>query len=82
MDVAEIFFFGVKKPCVRWPPWGRSRPMMRSCGLSSAVYTAKFAGEPDKTCTFTPHSSDGRRNAASARSWHSLSVSSMNSLPP
>lgn len=30
-----------------WPPSGRSRPMTLSCGLSSPVYTAKLAGEPE-----------------------------------
>jgi hypothetical protein len=29
------------------PPWGRSRPMMRSCGLSRPVYTWKLEGEPE-----------------------------------
>lgn len=29
-----------------WPPEGRSRPMMRSCGSSTAVYAAKLAGDP------------------------------------
>ena len=56
--------------------------MMRSCGLSSAVYTQKFAGDPESTCTFTPHSESFSRNASSARVWHKRSVSSMNSLPP
>lgn len=46
MDVAEIFFLSVMKPWVRWPPSGRSRPMMRPWGSTRAVYTAKLAGEP------------------------------------
>ncbi len=49
------------------PPWGRSRPMMRSCGCSSAVYTSKLAGLPDSGCTLTPHSEESRPNASSAR---------------
>jgi hypothetical protein len=55
MLVALTRFLGVMKPCVRWPPWGRSRPMMRSWGLSSAVYTAKLAGEPDRVCRTEIH---------------------------
>jgi hypothetical protein len=39
MDTAEIFLVSVWKPWLRWPPCGRSRPMMRSCGCNSAVYT-------------------------------------------
>lgn len=31
-DVAEIFFDGVKNPCVRCPPSGRSRPISLPCG--------------------------------------------------
>ena len=49
MEVAEIFFLAVKKPCVRWPPSGRSSPMMRPCGSTSAVYTPKLADEPLRT---------------------------------
>ena len=45
-DVAETRFLSVINPCVRCPPAGRSRPMMRSCGLRRPVYTAKFAGDP------------------------------------
>lgn len=48
MDVAEIFFLSVMNPWVRWPPSGRSRPMMRPCGSTRAVYTAKLAGEPGR----------------------------------
>lgn len=51
MDVAEIFFLSVMNPWVKWPPSGRSRPMMRPWGSTRAVYTAKFAGEPG---THTP----------------------------
>jgi hypothetical protein len=43
MDTAEIFFVSVWKPWLRCPPCGRSRPMMRSCGCSSAVYTCGAA---------------------------------------
>lgn len=46
MEVAEIFFLSVINPWVRWPPSGRSRPMMRPWGSTKAVYTAKLAGEP------------------------------------
>ena len=56
--------------------------MILSWGLSSAVYTAKLAGDPESAWTLTPHSSSLSLNASSARFWHSLSVSSMNSLPP
>lgn len=34
-------------PWVRWPPSGRSRPIIRPCGSSRPVYTAKFAGLPE-----------------------------------
>lgn len=47
MDVAEIFFLSVMNPWVRWPPSGRSSPMMRPWGSARAVYTAKLAGEPE-----------------------------------
>ncbi len=49
------------------PPCGRSSPMMRSWGFSSAVYTAKLAGEPECGCTLTPHSSGSRWKASRAR---------------
>lgn len=39
MDTADIFLVSVWKPWLRWPPWGRSSPMMRSWGASSAVNT-------------------------------------------
>jgi hypothetical protein len=54
-----FFFFSAKRQaCLQvaralvtstayWPPCGRSRPMMRSCGSSTAVYAAKFAGDPE-----------------------------------
>ena len=45
-EVAETRFLSVMKPWVRWPPAGKSRPMMRSWGLRRPVYTAKLAGEP------------------------------------
>lgn len=48
MEVAEIFFLSVMKPWVRWPPSGRSRPMMRPWGSTMAVYMAKFAGDPEE----------------------------------
>jgi hypothetical protein len=47
-DVAEIFLVGVSKPCERWPPCGRSRPMMRSCGFMSAVYTCSHGAAPSR----------------------------------
>ena len=56
--------------------------MILSCGLSNAVYTAKFAGDPERAWTLTPHSSSFKRNASSARDWHKRSVWSMNSFPP
>ena len=46
MEVADIFFLAVKNPCVRWPPSGRSSPMMRPWGSTRAVYTAKLPEEP------------------------------------
>lgn len=55
METAEIFFVSVWNPCDRWPPWGKSRPMIRSCGFNNPVYTWKFAGDPESDCTFTPH---------------------------
>lgn len=45
-EVAEIFFFSVMNPWVRWPPSGRSSPMILPWGSTRAVYTAKFAGVP------------------------------------
>jgi hypothetical protein len=62
----------VPYPCVKCPPDGKSRPMIRSCGCKSATYTAMFAGEPLYGWTLTPHFSLGSRNAASARSWQSV----------
>ena len=56
--------------------------MILSCGTRSAVYTAMFAGEPLYGWTLTPHLDLSRRNAASARSWQSLSTWSMFSFPP
>ncbi len=41
--------------------------MMRSWGCSRAVYTMKFAGEPECGCTLTPHSAGSSPNSASAR---------------
>lgn len=41
--------------------------MMRSWGCSRAVYTMKFAGEPECGCTLTPHSAGSNPNSASAR---------------
>lgn len=32
-----------------------------------AVYTAKFAGDPDRVCTFTPHCSGSNLKASKAR---------------
>jgi hypothetical protein len=43
METAEIFLASVWKPWLRWPPCGRSSPMMRSCGCSSAEYTCARA---------------------------------------
>ncbi len=48
--------------------------MMRSWGCSSAVYTAKLAGEPECGCTLTPHSSGSRPYSASARSWRNVNA--------
>jgi hypothetical protein len=45
-------------------------------------HTWKLAGDPESDCTFTPHFSGSSPNALSARSWHSVSAWSMNSLPP
>lgn len=42
--------------------------MMRSCGCSSAVYTAKLAGDPECGCTLTPHSAGSSPYSLSARS--------------
>lgn len=47
MEVAEIFFLSVINPWVKWPPSGRSRPMILPWGSTTAVYTAKFAGDPE-----------------------------------
>lgn len=52
IEVADIFLVAVKKPWVRWPPSGKSKPMIRPCGSTSAVYTAKFAGDPEIHNTF------------------------------
>ena len=82
MDTAEIFFVSVWNPWLRWPPWGKSRPMIRSCGFNKPVYTWKFAGDPESDCTFTPHFSGSSPKACRARFWHSVSAWSMNSLPP
>ena len=41
--VLSLSSLGVKKPWVRWPPSGRSSPMIRPCGSTRAVYTAKLA---------------------------------------
>lgn len=46
IDVAEIFFLSVMKPCVKCPPSGKSNPMIRPWGSTRAVYTAKLAGDP------------------------------------
>lgn len=46
IEVADIFLVAVKKPCVKWPPSGRSRPMILPWGSTTPVYTAKFAGDP------------------------------------
>ena len=43
MEVAEILALLVKKPWVRWPPSGRSSPIIRPVGPTSAVNTAKLA---------------------------------------
>lgn len=45
-EVAEIFFLSVMNPWVRWPPSGRSSPMILPWGSTRAVYTAKLAGDP------------------------------------
>ena len=65
MDTAEIFFVSVWNPCDRWPPWGRSRPMIPSWGLSRPVYTRKLAGEPERACTLTPHGVEADAPSAS-----------------
>ena len=78
-DTIEIFLVSVWKPC-RWPPCGRSRPMMRSCSLQMAEKAAKLAGEPDSVCTLTPHFAGSARKACSARLRHRSSAMSMNSL--
>ena len=36
--------------------------MIRSCGCRTAVYAAKFAGEPEYGWTFTCHSSSFSEN--------------------
>ena len=82
MDTAEIFLESVWNPCERWPPCGRSRPIILSWGLRSPVYTWKLEGDPERDWTLTPHFSGSKRNASSARFWHSVSAMSMNSLPP
>lgn len=69
-------------PCVKCPPSGRSSPIIRLCGSHRAVYTAKLAGDPEYGCTLTPHSSGLNLNAANARFWHRISISSITSLPP
>lgn len=40
----------------------------------SCYRTWKFAGLPDRVCTFTPHFSGSRSNASSARFWHMVST--------
>lgn len=40
-------WFWMAYPWERWPPCGRSRPMMRSCGWHTAEYAYKFAGDPE-----------------------------------
>lgn len=39
IDVADIFLAPVKNPCVKWPPSGKSRPMMRPWGSTRAAQT-------------------------------------------
>lgn len=56
------------------PPSGKSRPMIRSWGLSTPVYTAKLAGDPEYGCTLIPHSSGLSLYVARARCWHNLST--------
>jgi hypothetical protein len=46
MEVAEIFFLGGVVAVREVTAGGRSRPMILSWGLSSAVYTAMLAGDP------------------------------------
>lgn len=74
-DDSPDMFLGQECQLITYcPPSGRSRPMMRSCGLSRPVYTAKLAGDPEYGWTLVPQSSGFRRKAFKARSWQSLST--------
>ncbi len=37
IEVAETFFLAVKNPWVRWPPSGKSKPMIRPWGSTIPV---------------------------------------------
>lgn len=47
-------------PWLKCPPSGKSSPIIRPFGSTSAVYTAKLAGQPDRLCTLTPHNSGSK----------------------
>lgn len=82
MLTAEIFFYGVWYPWLKWPPWGKSKDKILSWGFKSPVYTSKLAGDPDNDCTLTPHYWSFNLKAFNALFWHKTSMSSTNSVPP
>ena len=63
-------------------PKGKLIPIIfPPCG-TSAVYTARFAGEPESGWTFTAHPFGGSLKSFSARSCASASTLSESALPP